>query len=75
MIITNGKNYRFSLTDVIKHKGEPDINKIKNNDFKFELTKLNDCIWFFFLIFKVLLWKNLSKKMDHEKKDHVVDVK
>ena len=44
MIITNEKNYRFSLTDVIKHKGEPDINKIKNNDFKFELTKLNDCI-------------------------------
>ena len=30
---------------------------------------------FFFLIFKVLLWKNLSKKMDHEKKDHVVNVK
>ena len=44
MSITNGKNDRFSLTDVIKHKEELDINKIKNNDFKFELTKLNDCI-------------------------------
>ena len=33
----NGKNYRVSLTDAIKHKEEHDINKIK----KIILLRLN----------------------------------
>ena len=37
----NRKNYRVSLSDAVKHKEEHDINKITNNVFKIELTKLN----------------------------------
>ena len=37
----NGRNYRVSLSDAIKHKEQHDINKIRNNDLKIELIKLN----------------------------------
>ena len=39
----HGKSYRVSLLDAIIHNEEKDINKIKNNDFKIELTELNFC--------------------------------
>ena len=37
----NGKDYRVSLSNGIKHKEEHDINKIKSTDFKIKLTKSN----------------------------------
>ena len=39
----HGKSYCVSLLDAIIHNEEKDINKIKNNDFKIELTELNFC--------------------------------
>ena len=39
----HGKSYCVSLLDTIIHNEEKDINKIKNNDFKIELTELNFC--------------------------------
>lgn len=37
----DGKGYRVSLSDAIEHKEKHDIDKIKNHNFKIELTKLN----------------------------------
>ena len=43
----NGRNYRVSLSDAIKHKEEHRINKIKYNIFEIKLTNVGGKVNFF----------------------------